>query len=48
MTVKEFILRAMEYEPISETTAQKILKRILILLGFGMQKELPESGEEAP
>lgn len=48
MTVKEFIMRAMEYEPMSETTAQKILKRILIQLGLGMQKELPESGEEAP
>lgn len=48
MTVKEFILRAMEYEPIPETTAQKILKRILILLGFGMQKELPESSQKAP
>jgi hypothetical protein len=48
MTVKEFILRAVEYEPMSETTAQKILKRILHLLGFGMPKELPESREEAP
>lgn len=48
MTVKEFILRAVEYEPMLETTAQKILKQILHLLGFGMQKELPESGEEAP
>lgn len=48
MTVKEFILRAMGYEPISETTAQKSLKRILILLGFGMQKELPESSQKAP
>ena len=46
MTVKEFILRAMEYEPISETTAQRILKRILILLGFCMQKELPESRQK--
>ena len=48
MTVKEFILRAMEYEPISETTAQKILKRILLLLGFSIPKELPEPREEAP
>jgi hypothetical protein len=48
MTVKEFILRAMEYEPMSETTAQKILKRILLLLGFGMPRELPKPGEEAP
>lgn len=48
MTVKDFILRAMEYEPMSETTAQKILKRILLLLGFGIPKELPEPGEEAP
>lgn len=48
MTVKDFILRAMEYETMSETTAQKILKRILILLGFGMQKELPESNQKAP
>ena len=48
MTVKDFILRAMEYEPMSETTAQKILKRILLLLGFGIPKELPESREEAP
>ena len=48
MTVKEFILRAMVYEPISESSAQKILNRILILLGFGMQKELPESSQKAP
>lgn len=47
MTVKDFILRAMEYEPMSETTAQKILKQILLLLGFGIPKELPEPGEEA-
>ena len=48
MTVKEFILRAMEYEPMSETTAQKILKRILLLLGFDMPKELPEPKKEHP
>ena len=48
MTVKDFILRAMEYEPMSETTAQKILKRILLLLGFGIPKELTEPREEAP
>ena len=48
MTVKDFILRAMEYEPMSETTAQKILKRILLLLGFGIPKELPAPREEAP
>jgi hypothetical protein len=48
MTVKEFILCAMEYKPMSETTAQKILTRILVLLGFGMPKELPESREETP
>lgn len=48
MTVKDFILRAMEYEPMSETTAQKILKRILLLLGFGIPKGLPEPREEAP
>lgn len=48
MTVKEFVLRSMEHEPMSETTAQNILKRILHLLGFGMPKELAETGEEAP
>jgi hypothetical protein len=48
MTIKDFILRAMEYEPMSETTAQKILKRILLLLGFGILKQLPEPREEAP
>ena len=48
MTVKDFILRAMEYEPMSETTAQKILKRILLLLGVGIPKELPEPREDAP
>lgn len=48
MTIKEFILRAMEHDPITETTAQKILRRILLILGYGTPKALPEPKEQDP
>lgn len=42
MTIKEFILAALQYESMSESTAQKILKRILLRLGYDPRGELPE------
>lgn len=48
MTIKQFLLCAMEYRPISESIAYKILKRILLLLGYGPPKELPEPQEQIP
>lgn len=42
MTIKEFILRAMEYAPMTEEAAQTILRRILGFLGYGVPKQLPE------
>lgn len=48
MRIKDFILRAMEYDPITEATAQKLLQRILKILGYGMPKELPDSKEQDP
>lgn len=42
MTIKKFILTALQYESMSESTAQKILKRILLLLGYDPPRELPE------
>lgn len=48
MTIIELITRALEYEPLSETAAQKILLRILSILRRGTPKELPDSKEKAP
>ena len=48
MTIKEFVLRAMEYDPLSEATAQKILRHILQILGYGVPKELPEPHKQDP
>lgn len=46
MTIKDLILKALEYEPLSETAAQKILLRILEILSRVPQQELPESDTE--
>lgn len=46
MTIREFILRAMEYDPMTESAAQTILKRILRILGCA-PKELPELKESS-
>lgn len=46
MTIKDFLLRAMEHDPITESTAQKILRRILLILGYGAPKVLPEPKEQ--
>lgn len=46
MTIKELILKALEYDPLSETTAQKILMRILEILSRGQRRELPEPDTE--
>lgn len=48
MTIKEFILTAMQYKSMSESTAQKILKRLLLLLGYDPPKELPEPEKQDP
>ena len=48
MTVKEFIQRAMECKPMSDAAAQRILTRILILLGYAPPKALPEPKKEHP
>lgn len=46
MTIKDLILRAMEHDPLTEAAAQKILKRILQLLGYSAPKELHEPKEQ--
>lgn len=46
MTIKDLILKALEYEALSETTAQKILLRILKILSRGPQQELAEPDTE--
>jgi hypothetical protein len=48
MTIKDFILRAMEHDPLTEAAAQKILKRILQLLGYNAPKELLEPQKQDP
>ena len=48
MTINEFIRRALEYEPMTETTAQKILRRILLILGLDPPKGLPEPEDHSP
>lgn len=42
MTIKDLITCALEYEPLTETVAQRILLRILEILRRGLQRELPE------
>lgn len=42
MMIKVLILKALEYDSLSETTAQKILLRILEILSRGRWRELPE------
>ena len=48
MTIKNFILRAMEHDPLTEAVARKILKRILQFLGYNAPKELPEPQKQDP
>lgn len=48
MTIKDFILRAMEHDPLTEAAAQKKLKRILQFLGYNTPKELPEPQKQDP
>lgn len=45
MTIREFILNALEYKPISASTALKILQRVLKRLGYRTPKALPEPQE---
>lgn len=42
MTIKELIIRALEFEPLTDTAAQRILLRILEILRCGSPEELPE------
>lgn len=47
MTIKDLILRALEYDPLSESAAQRVLLRILEILSRGARRELPEPNEDS-
>lgn len=46
MTIKDLILKALAYDPLAESTAQRILQRILEILNRGPRRELPEPDTE--
>lgn len=48
MTIKDLILRALEYEPLSENMAQRVLLRILNFMQRGAPMELPEPKGDTP
>ena len=48
MTIKELITRALEFEPLTDTVAQRVLLRILEILQCGSPRELPEPKDHTP
>lgn len=48
VTIKDFILRSTEHDPLTEAAAQKKRKRILQLQVYSAPKELSESKEQDP
>lgn len=48
MTIKELITRALEFQPLPDTAAQRILLRILEILLCGALQELPEPKDHVP